>query len=365
MSLGGPGRGTWKPTGDARADLISQIEIDAGIAAASPSPFYEVLLRRMAGDVRAGGPTWELLEPYAEEEATEFFPFRALAGVHAEVLSGARPELAAHYPSAGGDGDADAAWPLFQAAFAARDAEVLADLAHPLQTNETSRCGALVGGFCEVAALTSRPLRILELGASAGLNLHFDRYRYEGGGMAFGPPDSPVRFSEYWEPGTPRLDAAVEVAERRGCDLSPIDPTTAQGRLLLESCVWPDEAERFATLRAAITIAAARPVAVDTASADDWIADQLQEQARGLATVVYHSIFWDYPPAEVRDRMERTIREAGERATEDAPLAWLSYEEGTEEPSVVELRLRMWPGGDERLLGTGRHHRHTVHWVSE
>lgn len=363
MSAGGPGRAGWTPTGDARADLISQIEIDAAIAAASPSPFYEVLLGRMAEDVRAGGPTWELLERYAEEEATEFFPFRALAGVHAEVLSGDRPELAERYPSAGGDGDADSAWPLVQAAFADRDAEVLADLAHPLQTNETSRCGALVGGFCEVAAQTGMPLRVLELGASAGLNLHFDRYRYEGGGVAFGPPDSPVRFSDYWEPGTPRLDAPVEVAERRGCDLSPIDPSTAEGRLLLESCVWPDEAERFATLRAAITIAAARPVVVEAASADDWIAAQLEQASPGLATIVYHSVFWDYPPAEVRERMERTIREAGGRATNDAPLAWLSYEEGTEEPSVVELRLRTWPGGEERLLGTGRHHRHRVHWL--
>ena len=65
-------------------------------------------------------------------------------------------------------------------------------MAHPLQTNETSRCGALAGGFCEVAASTGMPLRILELGASAGLNLHFDRYRYESGGMALGPAASSV-----------------------------------------------------------------------------------------------------------------------------------------------------------------------------
>lgn len=362
MSAGGPGRKAWKPTGDARTDLAAQIEIDAEIARLSPSPFYEILLMLMAADVREGGPTWDLLASFAEEEATEFFPFRALAGVHAEVLSGERPDLAAHYPSAGGDGDAEAAWPGVQRAFADRDAAVLADLAHPLQTNETSRCGALVGGFCEVAAATGLPLRILELGASAGLNLHFDRYRYEGGGLALGPEDSPVRFVDYWEPGIPRLDAPVEVAERRGCDLSPIDPTTTEGRLLLESCLWPDEAERFTALRAAIEIAAAHPAAVDAASADAWVAEQLVAPSPGMATVVFHSVFWDYLPAEIQGRIAAAITEAGQSASADSPVAWLRYEEAPDSASVVELRLRTWPGGTDRLLGSGRHHRHTVRW---
>ena len=54
---------------------------------------------------------------------------------------------------------------------------------------------------------------------------------------------------------------------------------------------------------------------VDRASADDWIAERLAEPAEGLATVVFHSVFWIYPPAEVTDRIAATIAEAGERAT--------------------------------------------------
>ena len=243
------------------------------------------------------------------------------------------------------------------------DPAIVADLRHPLQTNETSRCGALIGGFLAVARATGLPLRALELGSSGGLNLHFDRYRYEADGAVFGPADSAVRFVDYWEGGTPDLAAPLEVHSRRGCDLDPIDPTTDHGRRTLESCLWPDEHIRFANLRAALDIARAFPVELDQESADTWIARQLAEPVRGVATVVFHSVFWPYLPDAVQDRIRATIEATGERATADAPLAWLSYEGDDAHPGVVALRLRVWPGGEERLLGTGRHHWHPVQWL--
>jgi len=349
---------------DARATLLATLAENADVARLSPSPFYARLLDGMADDVRAGGPCWSLLQPYATEPATEYFPFRALAGVHYEVLAGERPDLAAHFPSVGGDGDADAAWPLVREVLAGRDPELVAEFGHPLQTNETSRCGALIGGFCEVAAATGLPLRVLELGASAGLNLHFDRYRYEQDGRAFGPPDSPIVFRDYWEGGTPRLDAPLRVAARAGCDLSPLDPAREADCLALQSYVWPDEAGRLADLRAALAIARANPVLVDAESADTWIARQLATLPEGQATVVYHSVFWTYVPEPVRDRIAAALADASARATEVAPLAWLRYDEGAADPRVVELRLTQWPGGEERLLGTGRHHAHPVRWLA-
>src|SRR6187397_2374501 len=130
---------------DKRQQLVTTLTKDRETAAASPSPFYAALLERMLEDVEACGPTWTLLEPYATEPAAAWYAFRALSGVHYEVLAGKRPDLARHYPCVGGDGDAAAAWPAVRDAFANQDPEVLADLRHPLQTNETSRCGALIG----------------------------------------------------------------------------------------------------------------------------------------------------------------------------------------------------------------------------
>ena len=346
-----------------RVALLTTLAKDQAVAADSPSPFYAALIARMLEDVRVGGPTWTLLEPYATEPPSEWYCFRALSGVHYEVLAGERPELARHWPSVDGDGDAEAAWPHVRQAFTDRDPAIVADLRHPLQTNETSRCGALIGGFLAVVRATGLPLRVLELGSSGGLNLHFDRYRYEADGAAFGPADSAVRFVDYWEGGTPDLDAPLEVHSRRGCDLDPIDPTTDHGRRTLESCLWPDEHIRFANLRAALDIARAFPVDLDPESADTWSARQLAEPVAGVATVVFHSVFWPYLPDAVQGTIRATIEAAGERATADAPLAWLSYEGDDAHPGVDALRLRLWPGGEERLLGTGRHHWHPVQWL--
>lgn len=63
----------------------------------------------------------------------------------------------------------------------------------PVQTNEVGRCAALLFGFLTVAGKDPPPLRLLEIGASAGLNLRWDRYRYEANGFAWGPADSQVR----------------------------------------------------------------------------------------------------------------------------------------------------------------------------
>jgi hypothetical protein len=349
---------------DPRAKLIDDLRSYSSEVFAGESPFYRELVDRMREDVAEGGPCWRLLEPYASEPRTEFFPVRALAGVHEMVLAGEIPELEAHYPSVGGDGDAASAWPEVRIALADHSPEVLADLRHPLQTNETSRCGALAGGFHLIAARTGMPLRVLELGSSAGLNLHFDRYRYEAGGVAAGPPDAAVRFVDYWKGGVPPLEAEVEVVERSGCDIDPIEVTTERGRRQLLSYVMPDDDHRIAMMRAAIDVAASDPVRVDRESADTWAQRQLAELPTGTATVLFHSIFWLYPPEAVRRRVVDALAEAGRRASAKAPLHWLRYEETADDIGRCELRLRSWPGGEDALLAHGRHHFAPVSWLA-
>ena len=77
--------------------------------------------------------------------------------------------------------------------------EVCRRIGDGVQTNEVGRSAVLVGGYAVVAERTALPLRVLELGASAGLNLRWDAYAYDTGRVVAGDPDSPVRFERVWE----------------------------------------------------------------------------------------------------------------------------------------------------------------------
>src|SRR5262249_25421246 len=156
------------------------------------------------------------------------------------------------------------------------------------------RCAALLGGFLEVARRTGLPLRLLEIGAAGGLILRWDQYRYEANDGGWGNPDSPVRICGAFEDLHPPFDGQVKITERRGCDASPIDPGTEEGRLTLKSYVWPDQVERFHQLAAAIEVAGRVPAKVEQANAAEWVEGALAGGVSGVATVVYHSIVWQY-----------------------------------------------------------------------
>jgi hypothetical protein len=343
--------------------LTALLDGHIAVARAAGSPFYAALLELMRDDAAADGPVRVALRGHEHDRVDEWDAFRILAGIHRMVLAGDADELRKHFPSTGGDCDAAAAWPGIRALIASGRAELVEALAHPLQTNAPSRSKALVGALCLVAERTGLPLRLLELGASAGLNLRLDRFRYEQDGEAFGPPDSPVRFVDFLTGGRPPLASGFVVAERSGCDLNPIDPTTDEGRLTLLSCLLPDEFERYGLLEQAIEVARETPALVERADLADWIAAQLAEPRPGLATVVIHTIVWPYLPDAEREAADAAISAAGERAKVEAPLALLTFEGAETRPALVQTHLTQWPGGRRELVAESAHHPTTVRWL--
>jgi hypothetical protein len=176
-----------------------------------------------------------------------------------------------------------------------------------------------------------------------------------------GDAGSSLRFTDAWEGHLPDLSGEPVVAQRRGCDLHPIDATSDEGRLTLLSFVWPDQPHRFARLRAALDIADNSPVPIDQDDAGAWVETQLAQRVPGVTTVVFHSIVLPYLSHDSLERMRTALARAGAEATIDAPLAWLRME-----PAGVEadLRLTTWPGGGEEILGTTGYHGPPVHWAA-
>lgn len=318
------------------------------------SPLYAHLLRRGAADVEADGPVWRVLSAHVAPGRGDAVALRLMAAVHRLVLTGQAPSLAACYPSVGGRPEEDEAWKAFRGLLAEREAEVRTLISLPCQTNEVGRCAPLAFGFFDIASRTELPFRLLEVGASAGLNLRWDRFHYGGGGAEWGDPASPVDLGGFWSDPPPST-RPITVIERLGCDRRPLDPTREDDRLALRASVWADQVGRFERLRGALDLAARVPATLEAASLEQWLPDRLAEPREGVVTVVYHSVVAEYLPAEARRRFEETIAEAGSRATPGAPLAWVRLE------PVSALRSHgvtatFWPGGGERMLATSGAH---------
>jgi hypothetical protein len=336
---------------DARPLVTSQLREQAQACEAMGSPLYARLLLSAARDAEDGGPTWSVLRDHVRPGRGDALALRLMAALHRLALTGRAPALARHYPSAGGDASLDGAWDAFRDVLASQAEEVGALVARRCQTNEVGRAAALVFGFLEVAASASLPMRVLEVGASAGLNLRWDRFRYGGGGASWGDALSPVDLTGLWAEPPEHVEVSVEVVERRGCDLRPVDPTSEEGGLALRASIWADQLPRFARLRGALDLAGRVSAAVDQASVEEWLPAQLACRRSGIATVVYHSVVDEYLPDETRRAFHACLQDAGARAAADAPLAWLQLEPLTE-LRHHGVRLVTWPGRRERLIAT-------------
>jgi hypothetical protein len=325
------------------------------------SPLYAQLLEAALEDLAAGGPIARLVADFGEDPLRGFLPLRLLGAVHERVLGGQAPELARHYPTSGGRPSWPGVWQAFRGVVEAQPDALRPRLATFPQTNEVRRCSSLLPAFLEIARETGLPLRLLEIGTSAGLNLAWDRYHYSLGPYTWGDPRSAVRIEAEWSGEAAAFDARPRVASRAGCDLAPVrveDPAQAR---LLEAYVWADQPERFAQLRAAIALARESPPWIAQASAGDWLADALREPAPGVATVVFHSAVWIYLAPDEQARVRALLLAAGARARPDAPLAWLSLEDEGGYGRIT-LRLRLWPGGASRALAEGHPHGRLVRW---
>jgi hypothetical protein len=353
-----------EPPRDEREVLAHDLHAQAVNCRAFGSPLYAALLDRSADDAMEGGPVWETLHGLFPAPGLTFIGLHLMGAVHRLVLEGRAPDVAAHFPSGGGDGDKDAAWITMRALLRERPDEVRRMAGRPIQTNEPGRAAALLGGFLLLARRTGLPLRLIEVGTSAGLNLRWDRFRYESGGGSWGDPASPVRIAGAFDDRVPPLDVSPQIAERAGCDPDLVDPATEDGRLTLMSYVWADQLARLAALRGAIDIAREVPANVDRADALEWLPERLRVPVAGATTVVFHSMFLPYLSREDRVRLGDTIRSAGELATRDAPLAVLSLE-GTSGslPATFEVRLRSWPPRADELIATAQAHGPPVRWL--
>jgi hypothetical protein len=326
------------------------------------SVMYADLLRRVADDLAAGGPAADVLRGHEDDPGPSGLALRLAGSVHRLVLERRAGALATYYPTVGGTWDADGGWRAFRALLAESPDAVREWLDRPPQTNEVGRSTALMAGLLELARLHDLPVRLFEIGSSGGLNLLADRFRYVTADRSVGPTDSPVVLDPAWTGPVPDVEPPV-VVERLGSDPMPIDVRSSQGRLVLTAYVWPDQTQRFERLRGALDLARDTAYEVRAQGAGDFV-DSMTLRG-GTTTVLWHSVMWQYLPAEEQARVTAALARLGAEATRERPLAHLRMEPMRRTPAGEHeflLALTLWPTGERRILARSRAHGVPTDW---
>jgi hypothetical protein len=336
--------------------IADRFERQAGYCQRMGSPLGAALLRAAAGNYRDAGIVRELFLSDAALESLPRAGIRFLAALHYCALEGRAAEIASHLPSCGGDGDAGSAWKASQT-FIGGNLQRMVELYRRMpQTNEPARSMPLLAGLLAIVERTRLPVRLFEIGASAGLNTRLDHYRYEGVGWSWGDASSPLILRNRERSGKPRALCELHVAERAACDLHPLDLGKESDRLYLRSFIWADQTDRLARFDAACEVALRVPLVVERADALSWVPQRFVPRD-GTVTVLMHSIVSYYLNANAREHFIDAVSRAAIDAREEAPMAWLRFES-----DGFETKVTLWPGAREIAVARSDGHAQGIEW---
>jgi hypothetical protein len=302
------------------------------------SPLYERIAAAVAADR-------DLLEVVRAAPPAAHMPLTLLGAVHYLLLDGLDHLLADVYA---GRSDADPA-PLFLDICRTHRDKVVELLAtRHVQTNDCGRSAVIGIGLTWLATLFDDPFALVDVGASAGINLLCDRYRIDYGPHGTtGPVDSPVEINCRVLAGDPPVaDRLPPLVARGGIDRSPIDLRDPDDARWLLACVWPDTG-RLARTAASIALVRDDPptlVAGDAVEALPWV---LAELPSGVLPVIVTTSAFGYLSIDDRRRFVSFLTTESHRR----PLAWLS----SEGAGIVEAFAAEVPPGhdhtDSDVLG--------------
>jgi hypothetical protein len=253
--------------------------------------------------------------------------FLFFGAVHAVLLAGVDHPLARYFPSIVGDvalppDEAGAALIDFCSTFEPQLRALIET--RLVQTNVVKRALALRLGMAAIRRREAAPVHLIEVGASAGILLRYDRYGYTLGGRRFGDPASPVQIEAEWRSDSPvpDLDALPALASVTGLDLNPLNARDEDDRRWLEALVWPENRHEAALLHDALALVAADPPRMLAGDATDVCPALAAELPPGQPRVVFHAVTRLHVPADRLAAFDAALTSLGETG----PLYWLSFE---------------------------------------
>ena len=285
-------------------------------------------------------------------------PNMLFAAVQYLLLSGVDHRLAAHYPIIAGPEHLPApAFSRFRD-FCLQHRESVVELVRTrrTQTNVVRRCTCLLPAFSLVCQETSLPLALIDMGASAGLNLNFDRYAYSyrrGGHdvLRWGPARAKIRLEAELRGAAdlPPLPAAISVASRDAIDLDPVYLDDPDQLLWLRALIWPEHVERHQQLIDAAAEIEHGNIRMHRGDAADILPSLIETVSLDHAPVVYSTIAFYQFSRKSRGRIGETLA-----AASGARPVWQVAMEGLN-PRLSVTRYRGGTGETEILADVSAH----------
>ena len=345
------------PTETSRLDLAAEwLEAFAKVQRTEERLLYEHLARGLANDE-------ETLELAVTDRGQP--PTILLAAVHYLLLKGTEHPLCEFYPNLiSTPASPDNAYDAFRS-FCAKYREPLRLLVDSriVQTNEVGRCAylCLVFGMISERAGT-RPLSIIDVGASAGLHLLWDKYTYRYRDTArYGDPSSPVGIqSEFVGTGRPRFPSGIpEVVYRHGIDIRPLDVNNEDDALWLRALVWAEDRARAATVERAMAVAREFPVQLSEGTGVDLVSSVIKQTPDNSIVCVFHTSTLYQWTEDEREKFHTTLS----AASKSVDLRLISSEGIA--PGKCELTLTSWKKGKPELrkLAQVAPHGQWIEWI--
>lgn len=320
------------------------------------SPLYQRLANVVAAD-------HDLLQ-IAAQGRQHPYPNLFFAAVHYLLMAEPEAELAHYYPSLTDQPDpSDPSLALRR--FCLSHADVLTEIVRSrlVQTNEVGRCATQLPAFGLVAALGGdRPLAMIEVGSSAGLNLNWDRYGYSySDGRARGDPAARLQLRCELRGEPAPLPATLPmVSYRIGLDLNPLAVSNADDLRWLDALIWPEHEERRQSLRRAAAIAADYPPRIIAGDALHTLPAALAAAPADATLLLYESHTLNQWPAEARSRLNALLTDHSRQRD----LYFVSTEQRARaEQTSIEL-TSYWAGAvSTRRLAYCQEHGQWLAWL--
>ena len=277
------------------------------------SPTYEALSYAVADSS-------ELLDLARDCQVGQPIPNLFFSAVKRVLADDPEDALNDHYARCAGDGRPTPGLGEAFSDFCSNHTEDIRGLVQTrrVQTNEIRRCSYLMPAFGVIASENpGRPLALVDVGASAGLNLLWDSYRYSySDGSTYGPSDSSVLVDAETRTPMPSIPAQFpRVSHRVGIDLSPVDLSDDEEFRWMMALVWPDHTDRAELLSAARSIWLETPPEIVAGDALAVLPEVLTRIPEDAILCIFHCHTLNQFPVEARSAFHEVLMQESERRT--------------------------------------------------